>query len=122
MEGRPVLFLLVTGCTTNLLSKHVLDCVPERIRAQKEEYSKHGLLAGSTRLPFYGLLRLDIRLRQVKTEETFIISQINKDAILGMPFLVECRCAMDFHRPVLRLDNQEVKCTDRQGRLLPNSI
>ena len=122
VEGRPVQFLLDTGCTTNLLGKHVFDRLPERVREQKKDYLRHGLLADGTRLPFYGIIRLDIRLRQVKTEEVFIISQINEDAILGMPFLVEHRCAMDFHRPILKLDGQEVKCTDRQGRLLANHI
>ena len=80
------------------------------------------MLADGTRLPFYGIIKLQIRLRQVKTEEVFIISQINEDAILGMPFLVERKCAMDFQRPVLMLNGQEVKCTDRQGRLLANRI
>ena len=122
IEGRPTQFLLDTGCTTNLLGKHVFDRLPERIKEQKEEYSRHGLLADGTRLPFYGILKLEIRLRQVKTSEVFIISQISEDAILGMPFLVERRCTMDFHRPVLKLDGQEVKCTDRQGRLLANHI
>ena len=58
----------------------------------------------------------------MKTQEVFIISRINEDAILGMPFLVERQCKMDFRRPVLQLDGQEVKCTDRQGRLLSNQI
>ena len=122
VEGRPVQFLLDTGCTTNLLGKHVFDRLPERVKAERKEYARHGLLADGTRLPFYGIIRLSMRLRQVKTEEVFIISQISEDAILGMPFLVERRCAMDFKRPVLKIDGQEVKCTDRQGRLLANSI
>ena len=122
LEGRPVRFLLDTGCTTNLLGKHIFDCLPERARAQKEEYSLHGVLSDGTRLPFYGILKLDIRLRQLKTKEFFIISQIHKDAILAMQFLVERKCAMNFHRPVLRLEGQEVKCTDRQGRLLASRI
>ena len=122
VEGRPVQFLIDTGCTTNLLAKHVFDRLPEKIRSQKREYAKYGLLADGTRLPFYGILQLDVRLRQVKTTEVFIISQLNEDAILGMPFLVERQCRMDFKRPVLLLDGQELKCTDRQGRLLSNQI
>ena len=122
IEGKPAQFLLDTGCTTNLLGKHVFDRLPERIRSQKKDYAKYGLLADGTRLPFYGILRLNVRLRQVKTEEVFIISQLNEDAILGMPFLVERQCKMDFRRPVLLLDGQEIKCTDRQGRLLSNHI
>ena len=89
---------------------------------ERKEYAKHGLLADGTQLSFYGIIRLNMRLRQVKTEEVFIISQISEDAILGMPFLVERRCAMDFQRPVLQIDGHEIKCTDRQGRLLANSI
>ena len=122
VEGRPAQFLLDTGCTTNLLGKHVYDRLPEKIRSQRKEYATHGLLADGTRLPFYGILQLNIRLRQVKTQEVFIISQINEDAILGMPFLVDRQCKMDFRRPVLLLDGHEVKCTDRQGRMLANQI
>ena len=115
-------FLLDTGCTTNLLGKHIFDRLPERVKSEKKEYARHGLLADGTRLPFYGIIKLKMRLRQVKTEEAFIISQISEDAILGMPFLVERQCAMDFKRPVLQISGQEVKCTDCQGRLLANSI
>ena len=122
VEGRPAQFLLDTGCTTNLLSKQIFDRLPEKVRSGKREYVSHGLLADGTRLPFYGMVKLAIRLRQVKTEETFVISQISEDAILGMPFLVDRKCTMDFSRPVVQLDGQEIKCTDRQGRLLSNSV
>ena len=40
---------------------------------------------GGTQLPFYGVTRLPLRVRDVKTEETFVVSRINEDAILGMP-------------------------------------
>ena len=44
VEGRPVQFLLDTGCTTNLLGKHVFDRLPERVKTEKKEYARHGLL------------------------------------------------------------------------------
>ena len=122
VEGRAVQFLLDTGCTTNLLAKHVFDRLPERVRSQRQEYASYGLLADGTRLPFFGMVRLAVRLRQVKIEETFVVSQISEDAILGMPFLVEQGCSMDFTKPVIQLGGQEVKCTDRLGRLLFNRI
>ena len=34
VEGRPAQFLLDTGCTTNLLAKHLFDRLPESIRSQ----------------------------------------------------------------------------------------
>ena len=122
VEGRPAQFLLDTGCTTNLLSKPLFDRLPENVRSQKEEYARYGLLADGTRLPFYGIVKLSIRLRQVKTDEVFIVSQINEDAILGMPFLVDRQCSMDFKKPVIQLNGHEIKCTDRQGRLLSNRV
>ena len=114
VEGWPAQFLLDTGCTTNLLGKHVFDRLPELVKKQKEEYSRHGLLADKTRLPFYGILKLDIRLRQMKTSVIFIISQINEDAILSIPFLVERRCA--------KARWIGMKCTDWQGWLLANHV
>ena len=36
-EGRAVQVLLDTGCTTNLIGKHVFDRLPERVRSQKKE-------------------------------------------------------------------------------------
>ena len=122
VAGHPVRFLLDTGCTTNLLSKHIFDRLPREIRAKKEDYAKHGLLADGTRLPFFGILQLDIRLSEMKTRETFIVSQIDEDAILGMPFLVEHHCAMEFRKPVLQLDGQEVRCTDRQEKMLDSHV
>ena len=57
LERRAVRFLIDTGCTTNLLSKHVLDQLPERIKSGVEESDSHGIMADGTQLPFYGVLR-----------------------------------------------------------------
>ena len=51
LEGKPVLFLVDTGCTTNLLSKHVFVWLPEWV--------KYGL-ADVIQLSFYGVLRLPL--------------------------------------------------------------
>ena len=122
LEGRPVQFLVDTGCTTNLLSKHVFDRLPERVRNELEESDSHGVMADGTQLPFYGVIRLSFRVRDVKTEEVFVVSRINEDAILGMPFLVTHNCSMEFHQPVIQVDGRELKCTDRHGRLLIGSV
>ena len=52
-------------------------------------------MTDGTQLLFYGVFRASIRVRNVKVEEAFVISQISEDAILGMPFLRVQRCAMD---------------------------
>ena len=51
-----------------------------------------------------------------------MISQISKDAILGMPLLRAQGCAMDFGRPVLRMGERELVCTDSHGRVLVSRV
>ena len=65
----------------------MFDRLSRGIREQLEESDTHGLLADGTSLPFYGVIRFPVKLRVVKTEEVFIVSQISEDAFLGMPFL-----------------------------------
>ena len=122
LEGRPVQFLVDTGCTTNLLSKHVFDRLPERVKSSLEESDSHGIMADGTQLPFYGVLRLPFRVREVKTGGVFVVSHINEDAILGMPFLVTHNCAMEFNQPIVQINGKRLKCTDRHGRLLVSSV
>ena len=100
----------------------MFDRLPERIRCGLEESDSHGVMADGRQLPFYGVLRLPIRVRDVKAEEIFVVSRINEDAILGMPFLVAHNCAMEFDQPVVRVDGKKLKCTDRHGRLLVSSV
>ena len=49
-----------------------------------------------TRLPFYGVVQIFIRVKDVRLEEIFVVSQINEDPILGMPFLARHDCKMNF--------------------------
>ena len=122
LEGRPVQFLVDTGCATNLLLKHVFDRLPESVRSELEESDSHGVMADGTQLPFYGVIRLPFQVRDVKTENIFVVSRINEDAILGMPFLVAHNCSIEFHQPVIQVDGRKLKCTDRHGRLLISSV
>ena len=93
-------FLVDTGCTTNLLGKHVYDRLPPSIRNTLTQCDFQGVMADGTQLPFFGMLRAVIRLRDMRTEATFVVSHISEDAILGMPFLTTHHCALDFERPL----------------------
>ena len=79
-------------------------------------------MADGTQLPFYDVLRLPLRVRDVKAEEVFVVSRINEDAILGLPFLVAHNCAMEFNQPIVQVDGRKLKCTDQHGRLLVSSV
>ena len=118
LSDKPVQFLIDTGCTTNLLSKQVFNRLPERVKRYMKESGSHGIMASGTQLPFYGVLRLPLRVRDVKTVAVFAVSRINEDAILGMPFLVAHNCSMEFNQPMTQVDGKRLKCADWLGRLL----
>ena len=67
-------------------------------------------------------MQIPIRVRDVKLAEIFVVSQINTDAILGMPFLARHDCKMDFARPVITIGKHELVCTDRFGRLMASCV
>jgi len=88
LAGKAVTFLLGTGCTTNLLSRRLFDTLSARDRASLKPYEgEHGTLADGWCIPFYGVIQLTGRVRDQTISETFIVSQLKEDAILGMPIL-----------------------------------
>jgi transposase InsO family protein len=118
VEGKPAQFLLDTGSNTNLMSRKFFDQLPIRIKEQMVRCDSNGSMADGTRLPFYGIIHINGRLRDAPFQDTFITSQISEDVILGMPFLVKNRCEMKFEKPILNMGDRELICTDKMGRLL----
>jgi len=53
--------------------------------------------------------------------ETFIVSQLKEDAILGMLFLKRYKCHIDFNKSAVKLAGCELACVDRFGRPLVGS-
>ena len=122
VEGKPVLCLLDTGCTTNLIGKHVFDRLPEGLRKQLVESDTTGMMADGTRLPFYGVIPLRIRLKELLVDEKLVVSQISEDIILGMPFIANHNCSIDFHSTRVMVDGRQIECMDRHGRQLTSSV
>ena len=75
VQGLPVQFLIDTGCTTNLLGKHVFDRLPRAVRATlQKDAGPHGTMADGTILELYGVIELPCRLRDRAITETFVVS------------------------------------------------
>jgi len=88
IAGKPANFLLGSGCTTNLLSRQFFDTLSAKVRCGLEPYEgDHGTLADRSCIPFYSIIELTGRVRDQTIQETFIVGQLNENAILGMPFL-----------------------------------
>lgn len=122
IEGKPVQFLLDTGCNTNMIAKSLFDRLPGKVKAQLKECDSHGLMADGTQLPVYGVLDVSGRLRNVKIDDTFVVGRISEDAILGMPFLSRHECPMEFSKPTMTVDGRELACTDRHGHLMLSKV
>lgn len=92
-----------TECTTNVLAKYVFDRLPEAAKQLMQPHMHvHGTLADRSALPFYDVVKLPCRVRNLDAFETFIISPCKEDAILSMPFLVQQDCTMKFNTPTVR--------------------
>jgi len=54
--------------------------------------------------------------------ETFIVSQLKEDAIMGMPFLKRHKCHIDFNKSAVMMAGRELACVDRFGRPLVGGV
>ena len=120
--GLIMLYLVDTGCNTKLTSKRIFNRIPQHIQDQLTSCDTHGQMADGTKLPFYGVVQVPIKVKDAKLEEIFVVSQISEDTILGMPFLANHDCRMDFTKPVVTIRKRELVCTDRYGRLMASRV
>jgi len=81
-----------------------------------------GTLADGSRIPFYSIIELTGRARDQAIQETFVISQLEEDAILGMPFLKRHGCRIDFNKSAILMAGKELTCVDKSGRPLVGGV
>jgi len=122
VAGKTVTFLLDSGCTTNL-SHRVFDALPHKERRGIEPYAgEHATLADESCIPFYGIIELTRCVCDQVIQKTFIISQLEEDAILGMPFFKRHGCRIDFSKSAMLMAGKELTCVDKFGRPLLGGV
>ena len=52
------------------------------------------------------MLRLPLCAKDVKPEK--VLSRINDDAILGVPFLMAQNCSTEFNQPIVHIDEKKL--------------
>ena len=82
----------------------------------------HGQMADGTKPPFHGVIRIPIKVRNMKLKKIFVVSQISEDVILGMLSLANHDCRIDFTKPVMTIRDQKLVCTDRYKRLMASWV
>jgi len=119
----PAHFLLDSGCTTNILSHQFFNTLGVKIKKVLAPYEgNHGTLADGSCIPFYGIIELTGRICDQTIQETFIVGQLNEDAILGILFLQRHGCHIDFSKSVMLMGDRELACVDKFGRPLAGGI
>jgi len=113
LASKAATFLLDTGCTTNFLSWRLFDTLSARDHVNLEPYEgEHGTLADGSCILFYGVIELAGRVRDQVISETFIVSQLKEDAILGMPFLKRDKCHFNFNKSAVVIARRDLACVD----------
>jgi len=74
---------------------------------------EHGTLADGLCIPVYGVVELTGRVRDQAIKEMFVIGQLAKDAIFGMPFLKRNGCRIDFSKSAMLMAGWELPCVDK---------
>jgi len=119
IAGKPANFLLDSGCTTNILSRQFFDTLGVTIKKELEPYEgDHGTLADGSCITFYSIIELTGRIPDQTIQETFIVGQLNEDAILGMPFLQRHGCHIDFSKSAMLMGDRELACVNKFSRPL----
>ena len=78
-----MLYLVDTSCNINLVSKRNFDRLPKHIQDQRMACDMHRQMADGTRLLFYKVVLVPIKVRDVKLKEIFAGAQINEKAFLA---------------------------------------
>ena len=122
ISSKSVQFLIDTGCTRSVLSKNMFDRMPLNIREKLQPNDLQGIMADGSILPMIGKITIPCTVRNEVFNETFIVSTITDDAILGVSFLKEKGCTLNCSKSVLCLNGKELPCVDKTGASLANHV
>lgn len=96
--GRPAQFMIDTGCTTSVLSTQVFKTLPKGVRDCLVPCENVGVMADGSSLRLLGRLSVPCRLRSIRCSIEFLVGNLKDDAILGLAFLEDNLCMLDFAR------------------------
>lgn len=115
IQGKPVRFLIDTGCTTTVLSRAVFKQLSNYHQGQLHEQAGSAQTAGGQPVATYGYIHLRGRLRHQLLEHDFLIADITEEAILGMDFLQTTKAVINFRTAELIIGPHKLACVNKQG-------
>jgi hypothetical protein len=122
LHGKPLHFLIDTGCTNSILSKTMFDRLPATVRSTLRPSQTGATMADGSRTKIYGQISLKAKLRTLRKDIDFQVARTHHDAILGMDFLNNGCCLVDLGKSTLEVDGKQLACTDKFGNLLSSKV
>lgn len=115
--GQAMLYLMDTGCNTELVSKLIFNRLLKHIQNQRvacDDQWRQASMQWSNANTHQS--------QGCKTGGDLCGELKNEDAILRMLFLAKCDYRMDFTQPIVTIGERELVYTDRFGRLMASHM
>ena len=87
----------------SVISKHVFDRLPRELKTQLTPSHDKKIVVNGATLQVFGNIVLSCKIQGIAFRESFTVSNINNDVTIGMHFLEQNSCSLDFSRSVLYL-------------------
>lgn len=122
VEGKTLQYLIDTGSSENILSRNLFNTLPPHVKKTLQADETRASLADGSGLLIYGTIHLNCRLRTIAVQITFKVANITDEAILGMKFLKDNKCALFLDKGIIAIQEQMLTCTGRHGEMLTNKV
>ena len=99
--------LVDTGASRSLISKNVLESLPDHIKLKQADI-KHFIVANSDTLSVLGYVTVPVEISEKTVFMSFyVVTHLLQDVIIGRDFLRKCKAKIDFGKETLTLDTTE---------------
>ncbi|KAJ8021449.1 Retroviral-like aspartic protease 1 [Holothuria leucospilota] len=109
-------FLIDSGSSITLVSKETFENLSEEIKQTRKKGKKTLWLADGSQIENKGTLRLDMEVGGAVLEHEVHIADIGSDAILGLDFLMNHHCFLDWHNGVIKLNGKDVTLQSKKDQ------
>ncbi|MCG7874761.1 MAG: retropepsin-like aspartic protease, partial [Candidatus Thiodiazotropha endolucinida] len=102
--------LVDTGSCCTILSKTMLERLPQQIQPDLTPVNLHLVTATGEISPFLGKTEVEISIGSQKLLHDVLFADVKNDGILGMDFLTKHRCDMFLSKNHLLLNGEKITC------------
>lgn len=123
VENRLHVELLIdSGASISIISKKCFDKLQNTGELVLRDCNVHLVSADLNPMVTYGIVTVDLNLVGIPRPTDLIVAEIDLDGIIGIDYLKQTGCIVDFKRNCLRHGNNEVLCHNKPGKAQVNRI